>query len=97
MVVTIIQPKDEENLRIGEEIYETLSHRGVEVLFDDRDVRPGVKFADAELIGIPYRVTIGPKGIADGVVELVPRATGETMLVPFEEIANYFDEIISKL
>ena len=97
VVVTIIQPKDEENLRIGEEIYETLSHRGVEVLFDDRDVRPGVKFADAELIGIPYRVTIGPKGIADGVVELVPRATGETMLVPFEEIANYFDEIISKL
>ena len=94
VVITVIQPKDEENARISEEIYESLVERGVEALLDDRDVRPGVKFADAELIGIPYRITIGPKGIADGVVELVPRATGETLLVSIEEILSYVTEIL---
>ena len=45
---------------------------------DDRDERPGVKFKDADLIGIPYRVTVGPKGLADGVVELKRRRDGQT-------------------
>ena len=53
-----------------------------------------MKFADAELIGVPYRVTIGPKGIADGVVEFAPRASGESTLVPIEETASYITEII---
>ena len=95
VVVTIVQPKDAENMQIGVDIYDSLLELGVEVLLDDRDVRPGVKFADAELIGIPYRITIGPKGIADGVVELVPRSTGETILVPLDEIPNYFAEIVN--
>ena len=89
VVITVVQPKDEENVRIGEEIYESLVSRGVEALLDDRDARPGVKFADAELIGIPYRITIGPKGIADGVVELVPRTSGETQLVSIDEVSNH--------
>ena len=95
VVVTIVQPKDTENTQIGVDIYESLLELGVEVLLDDRDIRPGVKFADAELIGIPYRITIGPKGIADGVVELVPRSTGETILVPLDEIPNHFSEIVN--
>ena len=94
VIVTIVQPKDEENVRIGEQIYESLVNLGIEVLLDDRDARPGVKFADAELIGVPYRVTIGPKGIADGVVEFAPRASGESTLVPIEETASYITEII---
>ncbi|MED5265692.1 MAG: proline--tRNA ligase, partial [Actinomycetota bacterium] len=94
VVVTIVQPKDEENVRIGEHIYESLLNLGVEVLLDDRDARPGVKFADAELIGIPYRVTVGPKGIADGVIEFAPRASGEATLVPIEETPSYITEII---
>lgn len=94
VVITVVQPKDEENVRIGEEIYESLVSRGVEALLDDRDARPGVKFADAELIGIPYRVTVGPKGIADGVVELVPRTSGETQLVSIEEISNHVADLM---
>ena len=94
VVITVVQPKDEENVRIGEEIYESLLSRGVEALLDDRDARPGVKFADAELIGIPYRVTVGPKGIADGVVELVPRTSGETQLVSIEEISNHVADLM---
>ena len=63
-------------------------------MLDDRDARPGVKFADAELIGIPYRVTVGPKGIADGVVEFVPRSSGEATLVPIGETPAHIAEII---
>ena len=85
VIVTIVQPKDEENVRIGEQIYDSLLNLGIEVLLDDRDARPGVKFADAELIGVPYRVTIGPKGIGDGVVEFAPRTSGEATLIPIEE------------
>jgi prolyl-tRNA synthetase len=81
-------------VRIGEEIYASLLNLGVEALLDDRDARPGVKFADAELIGIPYRVTVGPKGIADGVVEFVPRNSGEATLVPIEETPAHIAEII---
>tara|TARA_Y100001936_G_scaffold154315_1_gene150604 strand:+ start:114 stop:1352 length:1239 start_codon:yes stop_codon:yes gene_type:complete len=94
VIVTIVQPKDDENVRIGEQIYDSLLNLGIEVLLDDRDARPGVKFADAELIGVPYRVTIGPKGIADGVVEFAPRANGEATLIPIEETPSYIAEII---
>ena len=94
VIITIVQPKNEENVRIGEEIYASLLNLGVEALLDDRDARPGVKFADAELIGIPYRVTVGPKGIADGVVEFVPRNSGEATLVPIGETPAHIAEII---
>ena len=53
-----------------------------------------MKFADAELIGVPYRVTIGPKGIGDGVVEFAPRTSGEATLIPIEETPSYIAEII---
>ena len=51
---------------------------GIDVLLDDRDERPGVKFKDADLIGIPFRVTVGPKGLENGVVEFKSRRGGET-------------------
>ncbi len=57
----------------AERLVGELEASGVEVLLDDRAERPGVKFADAELIGIPHRVTVGPKGLAQGVVELTRR------------------------
>ncbi len=57
------------------------------MLLDDRDARAGVKFADAELVGIPFRVTIGPKALADGQVELTTRADGETERVGIDAIS----------
>ena len=77
-VITMIGLDDEATLNAAGAIYEELRSAGVDVLLDDRDARPGVKFADAELIGIPYRLTVGPRGLADGQVELTERATGET-------------------
>ena len=72
----------------AESIYGRLREWGVEVLLDDRDERPGAKFKDADLIGVPLRVTIGEKGLKDGVVELRDRRTGHTDRVPVGEAAE---------
>ena len=61
----------------SDRLYGDLVAAGVEVLYDDRDASPGVKFADADLLGMPTRVTVGAKGLARGVVELRDRRTGE--------------------
>jgi prolyl-tRNA synthetase len=61
----------------SEEIYETLRRSGVEVLYDDRQVSAGAKFADMDLIGLPWQLVIGPRGLAAGTVELKNRRTGE--------------------
>ena len=76
-VITIMK-LDDATMGAAEDIYNGLRARGIDVLLDDRDARAGVKFADAELIGIPYRLTVGPKSLADGEVEWTSRATGET-------------------
>ncbi len=88
VVITIVNTKDEASIAAGESLYDELRSRGVDVLLDDRDARAGVKFADAELIGIPYRVTVGPRALADGEVELTSRATGETTRVGTGSIAD---------
>ena len=82
VVITVVKVDDEATMATSERLYDALTVAGVEVLLDDRDERPGVKFNDAELIGIPYRITVGPRGIANGEVELVTRATGDAETVP---------------
>jgi prolyl-tRNA synthetase len=64
-----------------EQLYRALSGRGVEVLYDDLDQRPGAKFATADLIGIPYQVLVGPKGLAEGRIEIKRRADGSRELL----------------
>lgn len=73
VVVTVVRADDAETTRAAEALYEELVSRGIEALLDDRVERPGVKFADSELIGIPLRVTVGPKGVAAGSYELTVR------------------------
>jgi prolyl-tRNA synthetase len=69
--------EDTDVMETSEEIYTTLRDRGIEVLIDDRDVRAGVKFKDADLIGIPYQIIIGKKTLKEGLVELKQRRTGK--------------------
>ena len=88
VVVTIVNKSDAASVTAGETLYDDLRSRGVDVLLDDRDARAGVKFADAELIGIPYRVTVGPRALAEGEVELTPRATGDTTRVRIDAAAD---------
>ncbi len=67
-IITVVKPKDEEQSKVAENIYDQLSKAGVEVLLDDRDERPGVKFKDADLLGIPVRITVGKRAY-EGIVE----------------------------
>jgi prolyl-tRNA synthetase len=84
-VVALNPAKEKGVLAEAEEIYFKLEKLGLEVLFDDRDERPGVKFKDNDLIGIPLRIVVGSKGLAEGKVELKNRKTGLMQLLPIEE------------
>jgi prolyl-tRNA synthetase len=86
-VVTVLKTDDAETVSTGEQLSAALRAAGIDVLLDDRPERPGVKFADAELIGIPYRVTVGPRGLADGIVEVQRRRDGVTERVAVGEAA----------
>ena len=79
----------------AEEIYSTLLKAGIPVLFDDRDERAGVKFNDADLIGCPVRVTVGEKGLKEGMVELKPRKVKENQLVPVDEIVEKIKSMLN--
>ncbi|HEY1702654.1 MAG TPA: proline--tRNA ligase [Trebonia sp.] len=94
-VVVVAQQNDEAAASKGEEIYQALAAAGVDVIIDDRDVRAGVKFSDTELVGIPYRITIGKRGLASGTAEVTDRATGETVAVPFEQVAKHVSEAVA--
>jgi prolyl-tRNA synthetase len=78
VIVTVIRPDDDDTMFAAESLYTQLEDRGIEVLLDDRAERPGVKFNDAELIGIPLRLTVGPRGVGNGIVEMSDRRSGET-------------------
>ena len=81
ILVTVLDIDDEACMEVASHLEISLSEAGIDVLVDDRKARPGVKFADAELIGIPYRVTVGARGLAKGEVEFTPRSTGETRMI----------------
>ena len=85
---------NEEVIGQSQKIYEELTARGVEVLWDDRDERPGTKFKDADLIGVPIRITVGAKGLAGGNVELKMRTDKEFTLVPAGEVVDRVDKIV---
>jgi prolyl-tRNA synthetase len=86
-VVVPVNQADEAVRSAAERIYAELRQRGVDTLIDDRDERPGVKFKDADLIGIPLRVTVGPKALARGNVELKARRADKAAEIPVSEAA----------
>jgi prolyl-tRNA synthetase len=95
VVITVVRADDAATMAAAKTLYLELGDAGIEVLLDDREERPGVKFADAELIGIPYRVTVGPRGVADGVVELTTRRGLTTEEVGLGEVAALLAERVS--
>jgi prolyl-tRNA synthetase len=95
-VVVVAQQNDATVAEAGERAYQALLDAGVDVIIDDRPDRAGVKFSDAELVGIPLRVTIGKRGVAAGTAELTSRATGETEVVPLDEIAKHVREAVAQ-
>jgi prolyl-tRNA synthetase len=92
-----IHPKDPEVVKVSEDLYRDLTASGIETLLDDRDERPGVKFKDADLTGIPVRITVGPKNLKVGVLEVRFRKTGDTELVPINETADVVSKRLSEV
>jgi prolyl-tRNA synthetase len=84
VILTALNPKDPKIQTVSEGLYAALQQKGVEVLLDDRDERPGKKFKDADLIGIPLRVTIGPRHLQDGNIEIKLRKEADPVKVPVE-------------
>ena len=85
VVVTVLDPADPAQSSASEVLYSELQRRNIDCLYDDRVLRPGVKLADAELVGIPYRVTVGARSLAQGNLELTERSTGETRMIEVGE------------
>lgn len=95
VAIVVVANKDEEQMRIGNELYEVLRKEGIDVLLDDRKERPGVKFKDMELIGIPYRITVG-KGIKEGKVEFRERTASENQEISIEDAVAFIKEKLGK-
>ncbi len=90
-----IQDKSEKVTQTARQIYEALLEKKIEVLFDDRSERPGVKFHDADLLGAPYQVVIGEKNLKEGKIEIKERRTGVSTLIEVEQVINHLVEKIS--
>lgn len=85
--------KDTKQVDVANQLYDDLMNQGIDVLLDDRDERPGVKFNDADLIGIPLRITVGKK-VNDGLVELKYRNTGEVEEIKIDEVTDFIRNIL---
>jgi prolyl-tRNA synthetase len=95
-IISALNIKEEQVREASETIYRQLSDAGVEVLLDDRDERPGFKFKDADLIGIPLRIVAGSKNLAEGNVELKIRKTGEVMLLTIAEAVEKVKTMVTE-
>jgi len=84
--------KDSKTIEVSEHLYRSLKDRGVDVLLDDRDERAGVKFKDADLIGIPIHIVIGERNLKDGMVEIKKRRSGESEKVEIEKVISLVRE-----
>jgi prolyl-tRNA synthetase len=94
VIITPVNVNDKGLSETANRIYCTLKEKGVDVILDDRDERAGVKFKDADLIGIPFRVTVGPKKLAEGKVEIMSRRSKEVVDLPIDEVEAF---IMSKI
>ncbi|RLA77994.1 MAG: proline--tRNA ligase [Deltaproteobacteria bacterium] len=91
-----VNSKDPEVMGVAEDLYRDLTAQGLEVLFDDRDERAGVKFKDADLLGIPFRVTVSERNLKDGKVEVRHRKTKEVTLIQLQEAVQQLREMVHR-
>ena len=96
VTVILLSTRDEAATAAAESLYSELLAAGVDAVLDDRQERPGVKFADAELTGIPYRITVGARDLADGLVEVTSRASGEKERVAVGAAVQHVTALIGR-
>src|SRR5690606_18644841 len=94
VLICLLDPKLSEAVEMAEKLAAAAEAAGDDVLHDDREERPGVKFKDADLIGIPLRVVIGGKGLQAGVIEVKPRASKEVQKIAVAEAASKLAELV---
>jgi len=97
VLVTCVNQDDDEVAKTAGKIYQQLLNKGIDVLIDDRDIRGGVKFNDADLIGIPVRVTVGKKSVAEGNVEIKLRSEPQGQKIPIEKATDKTIELVNSL
>lgn len=97
VAVVPLNADNDEVMGAAKVLYDELTGGGIDTILDDRDARAGVKLSDVELVGIPVRVTIGKRGIANRIVEVTVRKTGETTEVPLLDAAEYIDKLLASL
>ena len=97
VLITVANANDEEVTAAAEKIYQQLLDDDIDVLLDDRSIRGGVKFKDADLVGIPVRITVGSRGVAEGQVEIKLRREAEKELVAIDEAAGRAERIVAEL
>lgn len=96
-VVVPVSAKDEAQMKLANEIYEQLNKNGIETVLDDRNERPGVKFKDADLIGYPLKITVGPKTINENMLEVKTRRTGEITFISINSFVVDIKNILQSL
>ena len=96
VVVLPLQMNSQEVVTAGERLYHELLEKGIEVVIDDRKERAGVKFNDADLLGIPIRVAVGGKGLSQGVLEVKLRRSDQVKKVAVEETAQYVTGLVAR-
>lgn len=96
LIIVLDAQKSEQVREFAESVYQQSAARGVEVLLDDRDKKtsPGVRFAESELLGIPHRLVISPRGLADGIVEYTNRREGEKQLINKDALPDFLKEVV---
>lgn len=96
VIILNLGPKEDDYCQAAERLYTELCDGGLDVLYDDRDERPGSKFNDADLIGIPFRLTVGKTFAKEGKVELKTRKTGETRILTVEAMVSEVTELVKQ-
>ena len=96
VIITPVNIQDQQILRVSENLYREFQEKNIEVLLDDRDERPGRKFKDADLIGIPLRVTVGPKRLEQGKVDMKLRTEKDAEAVQIGDVVEKVEDIIRK-
>lgn len=94
-VITVLRPDEDAPRDASERLYETLRGRGIDVVLDDRNERPGVKFSDAELVGIPFRITVGPRGLENREVELKSRDGSVDESVSVDDVVDRVADLVA--
>jgi prolyl-tRNA synthetase len=97
VVILPLQTHEKEVTESAEQIYRDLSKEGVDVLIDDRDIRAGIKFKDADLLGSPVRITVGIRNLKKGLVEMKIRSESESSLIPFKDASKIIEDKVKEL